>query len=180
MLSDILRPAKPDAPRTGAPMAERPIPIGAAEPVRADASLAAPRFGEAALKVLLAQLPVGVVLADRDGRLVYENEVARQVLEDCFHSPASTPPPAWSRAASKPYEEIEWRLARTLLTGELVRGEEIDYVAADDTRRWLSVSASPVRNAAGAIEAGVLTFEDVTARKQVGALEPWIESLARL
>ena len=37
-----------------------------------------------------------------------------------------------------------------------------------------------MRNAAGEIEAGVLTFADVTARKQAAALEPWVESLSRL
>src|SRR5215212_5970685 len=40
-------------------------------------------FGPAALRALLTQIPVGVLLTDREGRPVYENHAARRLLELC-------------------------------------------------------------------------------------------------
>lgn len=122
------------------------------------------RLGMAVLAALLEQLPVGVVVANGKGRIVllYENEFAERIR-------ASDPAKA------------EWPLARALLLGEAFRDEEIDVVMSDGTRRWLSVSATPIRTSPDRIDGAVVTFVDVTAGKQAAAAwGPVIEAFRRL
>jgi PAS domain-containing protein len=121
------------------------------------------RPGWAVLHALLEQLPVGVVVANAEGpvRVVYENELAQRIR--------------MSDSA-----KAEWPMARALLLGEVVRDEEINVAMTDGTRRWLSVSATPIRMEGDLIEGAVVTFVDVTASKQAAAWQPVIESLQRL
>ena len=118
-------------------------------------------FGPAALRALLEQLPVAVFLTDRQGRLVYANTEARR------------------RVAMLP-ETVGTLLGRVLLTGEVVRGEEVELAAPDGRRRWASVSLTAIAGADGDIEGAVLTMADVTDRRRVESWEPLMESLARL
>jgi PAS domain-containing protein len=142
------------------------------------------RLGPAVLHTLLAQLPVGVLVTDRRGRIIYENEFARRVLAAGSLSgnriTANGAPYTGLHADGSPYQKMEWPMARALLLGETVLGEEIDFISPDGTRRWLSVSASPVHAAPGRIDAAVGTCTDVTELKQAAALYPLIESLQRL
>lgn len=126
-------------------------------------SLKDARLGWAVLHALLEQLPVGVVVANAQGpvRVVYENELARGI-----------------RVSDS--AKAEWPMARALLLGEVVRDEEINVGMSDGTRRWLSVSATPIRTGGTLIEGAVVTFVDVTAAKQVAAWRPVVESLQRL
>ena len=121
------------------------------------------RLSMAILHALLEQLPVGVVVANGKGRIVilYENEIAQRIR-------LSDPTKA------------EWPMARALLLGEVVRDEQIDVVMSDGTRRWLSVSATPIRTDGEGPDGAVVTFVDVTAMKQAAAWGPVIESLQRL
>ena len=118
------------------------------------------RLGLAILHALLEQLPVGVVVANGKGRIVilYENEAAQRIR---VSDPA----------------KAEWPMARALLLGEVVRDEEFDVVMSDGTRRWVSVSATPIRTDANGAEGAVVTFVDVTATRQAAAWGPVIESL---
>jgi PAS domain-containing protein len=118
-------------------------------------------FGPAAIVALLAQLPVAVFLADRQGRLVYANAAARREIA---HLP----------------DVIGSILGRVLLTGETVRGEEIELTAVGACRRWAAVSATPLASTSGGIDGAVLTIEDLTDRKRVASWEPVMESLVRL
>jgi PAS domain-containing protein len=121
------------------------------------------RLGLAILHALLEQLPVGVVVANGKGRIVilYENEVAQRIR---VSNPA----------------KAEWPMARALLLGEVVRDEEIDVVMSDGTRRWLSVSATPIRTDANGPDGAVVTFVDITAVRQAPSWGPVIESLRHL
>jgi PAS domain-containing protein len=141
-------------------------------------------FGPAALRALLTQIPVGVLLTDREGRLVYENEAARRVLELCPPSGVDVAL-GWadglapSRAAPL-RAGIDSALARSLLTHEVVRDDEVELTGADGRPRWLSVSVTPVSNVAGEVEVAVLTIADVTDRKECQAWESVTETWARL
>jgi PAS domain-containing protein len=130
-------------------------------------------WAPAALDVLLARLPVGIVLTDRHGRVAYANGSARRLG-------AGYPGAPGDRAGAPLREKLEWRVARVLLTSEVVCYEEIDTLGADGSRSWLGVGATPVRGVDGAITGCVLTLEDATARKRLAAFEPMIESLSRL
>src|SRR3954469_25807052 len=80
------------------------------------------------LSTLLAQLPVGVVIANRDGALEVVNDFAKALSPQ--HRREGSPEPWVARAdlASDACEQIDWAIARTLLTGELIRDEAIQFL----------------------------------------------------
>src|SRR5688572_3122794 len=59
----------------------------------------------------------------------------------------------------------EWPLARSLRTGEVVRGEEIEIERGDGTRGFMRIHSSPVYDDTGTnMIAAVVIFDDVTDR----------------
>jgi len=130
------------------------------------------RLRLAVLEALLAQLDTGVLVLDADGRVAYENEAARRLRDDgdLLADRRSGPVTLASDLAT----------AHALLTGERVRDEEVEYFGTDGRRRWVRLSATPVRDASGTVAAVVATLVDATAAKHDAAWAPVIESLARL
>ena len=57
-------------------------------------------------------------------------------------------------------------LARSLLHGEVVEAEEYKILRADGDEALLSVNSAPIRDERGEIVAGVVAFNDITARKR--------------
>jgi signal transduction histidine kinase len=66
-----------------------------------------------------------------------------------------------------PYTKTEWPLARAILSGETVSGEEIEIVRLDGSRAIFSMNAAPIRDASGTVTAAVTAFYDVTHRRRV-------------
>ena len=117
---------------------------------------------------VLKSVGEGVIVADKDGKILLANEAARRLggLSDTDVSPAD-----WAlsfglyspdaRTLCKP-EDLP--LARAL-RGEEVRDVEI-YVKNDLVDGvWVSVSGSPVRDRDGNITGGTVIFRDITERK---------------
>jgi len=130
------------------------------------------RLRPAVLEALLAQLEVGVMVLDADGRAAFANDAARRLRDDGdVVADRRSGPVSWATDLAS---------ARALLTGETIRDEEVEFFAADGRRRWVHVSATPVRDAAGDVAAVVCTLSDATAAKRAAAWTPVIESLARL
>jgi PAS domain-containing protein len=100
------------------------------------------------MAALVDRLPVGVLIADRDGNLELANELTRAQLE------------------RHPIPALAWIIARVLLTGEMVRKEEVTCLAAHNEWRTLHVCAVPVREAPGVITHALLTLVDVTHRNR--------------
>ena len=126
----------------------------------------------ARLQVIVANMPVGVFIADADGALVGINEQARTVWGG---------PPIVDSAAEyaryegywpdtgKRLEAHEWAMARALTRGEVVVAETIDIVRFDGTRATILNNAAPFRDATGRITGGVVVVVDVTERKRADA-----------
>lgn len=122
------------------------------------------------LEAVLQQMPAGLVVAEApSGRLVLMNQQVQQMLHGSF--------PLVGRVEDylqyemfypdgRLYAPEEIPLARSLTTGEVVRGEEITIVCGDRTRRTFLADSSPIRNAEGEIVAGVVTFYDITEQKR--------------
>jgi PAS domain S-box-containing protein len=123
------------------------------------------KAAELKLQGVLQQLPVGVVIADADGRVVLGN---RQ-LEDMGLSAqagarlADTPFVGW-RPDGTHYTLDEFPLLRSLRQGDVVRGEEITYVRRDGARRTIEANSAPILDS-GEIVAGVVVMQDVTERR---------------
>jgi PAS domain S-box-containing protein len=125
------------------------------------------------LEAVLQQMPAGVIIAEAPtGKLILGNQQVEQIWRQPFRP--STDIDQYQayqgfHEDGTPYAPEEWPLARAILTGEAVEGEEIQFRRGDDTWGTMEVYATPVLNAQGEIIAGVVTFRDVTERKQAEA-----------
>ncbi|HEX9172256.1 MAG TPA: PAS domain-containing protein [Telluria sp.] len=155
------------------------------EPKRAEADLlaserAAHQAAEQAeserrrLDALLDAVPVGIALADTDGRLIRTNHANRRLWGESLPLSGNVDQyeafKGWWADGSvrhgQPLAPHEWALARVL------RGEEApnDVVAIEPfgepgVRRTVVLSAAPVRDAQGRIAGGVVAQVDITARE---------------
>jgi signal transduction histidine kinase/PAS domain-containing protein len=154
------------------------------------------------IEAILAAMADGVLVFDRDGRLLHENPAAREILS----------PPL--RAANDPrtINELGWlvnlrdelgqplpleqRPSARVLRGETLRGAsamDVTSSADDGCDVLLNVSGAPIRGPNGQVVGGVLILRDVTERRQLerraheaaqeaearaGQLEAVLESIA--
>lgn len=127
----------------------------------------------ARLAAVLDHLPAGVMLAEAPvGRLVMGNRQVEAILGMPFfqaeHVGEYSEYPGY-HSDGQPYEPEEWPLARSLRTGEVVQGEEIEIHRADGHRVIILCSSAPIRDRAGQISSAVVTFVDVTALRRAEA-----------
>src|SRR5207247_1306093 len=110
-----------------------------------------------------------VVIADAaTGRILHSNRHVEEILRRPL-------PPALERYEEyrgfhpdgRPYRSEEWPLTRAIRSGEVVAGEEMDFVRGDGVRTTLFTSAAPIRDRDGRIIAGAVTFYDLTERKRI-------------
>ena len=130
---------------------------------------AALRKSEETLSAVLDSLPVGIVIAEANGRIVRTNKANDDLWAN---------PPAetanwqqygdwvgyWPETGERIKAE-EWALARALRTGEVVTGDLVEVQQFGTGERRFSLNnAAAVRDAAGNIVAGVVAQLDVTDR----------------
>ncbi|RKD93547.1 PAS domain-containing protein [Halopiger aswanensis] len=122
------------------------------------------------LETLFEVLPVGVIVAESDGRIVEVNETAKEIWGGRLFEAESVAeyeryPAVWADSG-EPVEPDEWTLAR-VLEGEEVRDPDVfEIEAADGERRIISAEGMPIRDAAGDVVRGVVTITDVTDRRE--------------
>lgn len=133
------------------------------------------------LDILLTQLPVGVVFASRNGTFETVNHVARALFDE--HQRAYGTREPWITQSEYRYqglEPINWIVARVLLTGEIVRNEQFQYIGPRDEWRTLSVNATPIKDPHGDVSQALVTFTDVTDVNRAREWEPLIRAISRL
>jgi PAS domain S-box-containing protein len=127
----------------------------------------------ARLATVLDQLPAGVILAEApSGRLLMGNRRLESIIGLPF-----IPAEGISEYSlypgfhldGRPYMPEEWPLARSLLKGEVVKGEEIEIQRTDGTRTIVLAASSPIWDREGRIVAGVVTFVDVSELRRAEA-----------
>ncbi|ADB59417.1 multi-sensor signal transduction histidine kinase [Haloterrigena turkmenica DSM 5511] len=122
------------------------------------------------LETLFDVLPVGVVVADADGRIRQANDTAREIWGgDVFNTDTVAEYeryPVWSADSGERISPEEMTLAR-VLDGEEVTEPDIYEIEADDgERRIVRVEGMPVRNERGEVARGVVTLTDITDRRE--------------
>ncbi|MDQ3820696.1 MAG: hypothetical protein M3362_23845, partial [Acidobacteriota bacterium] len=126
---------------------------------------------QALLEEVLRQMPAAVIIAEAgSGRIILGNKQVEEIWgHPVLPSMSVSEYGKWRgfHADGHPLEAEEWPLARSLTSGELVAGEEIEIERDDGTRRTILVSSAPIYNRDRSIVAGVVTFYDITQRKQV-------------
>jgi PAS domain S-box-containing protein len=113
----------------------------------------------AQLQAVLAQLPLGVAIADAGtGQLVMRNDAVERIWQ--HEVPLGQPLPEYGS------ENGESPLRRAIASGEIAIGELQDFLRADGRWGTMEVNAAPVRDPAGGIVAGVAIINDVTDRRR--------------
>ncbi|GFO54778.1 hypothetical protein GMSM_17850 [Geomonas sp. Red276] len=120
------------------------------------------------LDAVLSSLPVGVWIADKQGRLVGKNQEADRIW--CGTAPLVESPeeyrqyPSWDAATGKAIEVEGYPLARALVTGKPVQPAEYRIRRFDGTDGVVLVSAAPVLDRDGRLLGAVATNLDITQR----------------
>ncbi len=121
------------------------------------------------LDAVLDALPVSIIIADPDGRIVRMNRASNRIWG--HGAPASKNIAGyqewvgyWPDTGERIQPE-QWALSRAILKGEVSTEERVDIERFQDGKRAiLELSAAPVRNAGGQIIGGVVASADVTER----------------
>ena len=116
------------------------------------------------------QMPVGVVVADvPGGRLVSVNAQMTQIFRASFNPVADLNGyKEWIgfHNDGTSYSALEWPLARTVISGKPVRGEEIRIQRGDGTAGFIRMSSAPVVDDDGNIVAAVAIVVDITDQRK--------------
>jgi signal transduction histidine kinase len=126
--------------------------------------------GQFSLKPVVDELPMGLVVVDASGRVIYTNSlVDRTWRQQAIHRLDISESAEWRgfHANGRPYLPEEWPLARSLSKGEVVDSEEVRIVRGDGTTSYELVSSTPVRGSSGRIVGAVVTMIDTTHRHLV-------------
>ncbi len=124
------------------------------------------------LETLVQLLPVGVVVADADGRLVRANDRAREMWGGDVFAAQSVPEydPSWTTVrwadTGEPVPPEERTLARALRGEEVTDPDEFAFESLDGDRRVVRSYGMPIRDAEGRIARGVVVQIDVTELRE--------------
>lgn len=122
------------------------------------------------LGLVLDSMDVGVVIADRQGRITRINPAAARII-GCDSSNAAAFERRWYEATflpdgGSPALRLDRPLAKAA-HGESIEGEEILFMHPELWEGiWLQVTARPLVDTAGARYGGLLVFRDVTLQKR--------------
>ncbi len=128
------------------------------------------RQNEATLNAVLESLPVGVVIADKNGGLLRVNRVVNEIwglhLETKNWEQYQDWVGYWPDTGER-LQAHEWAMSRALLQGETVVGELVECEQfGTGRRRFILNNAAPIRDSSGEITAGVVVEIDVTDQKR--------------
>lgn len=123
------------------------------------------RTSEQLLRTVFDLIPVGVWLADREGKITLVNAAgqriwrgARYVGQEKFDEYKG-----WWVESGEPIAPEEWGLSRAVRRGETSRGELIRIQCFDGSFKTVINFAAPIRSDAGEIVGAVAVNEDVTS-----------------
>jgi PAS domain S-box-containing protein len=120
------------------------------------------------LSTLLESLPVGVLIADPDGRICQTTEEVSRILNtqsteaDCYGEILG-----WWDTAGKTLKDTNGPLARALQKGESSHSERIQIRQFNGRVKAIFASASPLRGLDGRIVGAVILIQDLTETKKI-------------
>ena len=130
-------------------------------------ALAALGESEARLSAVLQQLPVGLGVMDRNGRLTMSNAIMRAFVAEKIPSRDPRQMSRWRAfdEVGNPIPPDEWPAARALRGQTVSPGMEMSYTADGGREIWTRVNSAPLRDGAGEIIGAIVVIEDVNERK---------------
>ena len=122
------------------------------------------------IEAVLEQMPAGVVILEAPSwRPILSNTATARIFRHPFVLPGGM---NWYTQAADPnaddlsvqtYQQV---VSRSVETGKIITGEEVQILKGDGTQGILSISSAPIRDPEGRVTAVVLVLEDITERKQ--------------
>ena len=134
-----------------------------------DRALEELRIERETLQGMLDSLPVGVLMATPDGRIVRGN----REVERIFRHPLLPTPNVEAHGQWIAYHNDgrrvageEYPLPRAIKSGLPVPAEELLYQRGDNTLAWVSLSAAPIHDTRGDLLGGVVAVLDVDSQRR--------------
>jgi PAS domain S-box-containing protein len=123
------------------------------------------RASEQRLRTVIDLLPIGLYIADRDGKLTQTNPAGERIWQGVRHVGPERygEYKAWWVETGKPIAPEEWAVARAVRKGETSSGELIRIQCFDGSFKTVINWAAPIRSDAGEIVGAVAVNEDVTS-----------------
>lgn len=121
------------------------------------------------LHSVIQQLPVGVLIADQNGKIVQANKQVSEILGRKIplgHHIGKDEPLVQSRLRNKPVRKSNSPLLQALLTGKEIPGKEYAFIK-NEKEHTIQVSASPILNNKGKVIAAASIIADITEQKQL-------------
>ncbi|WP_440771141.1 PAS domain-containing protein [Natronorubrum sp. DTA28] len=121
-------------------------------------------------ETLFEVLPVGVEVADADGRLLEVNETAIEIWGE--GPPETDAIEDYSRHSGRwadtgePVADDEWAMVRVLEGEALTEPHVYELEGGNGDKRIVLAHGMPVRDETGAVRRGVVTLTDVTERRE--------------
>src|SRR3990172_3047432 len=124
----------------------------------------------ALLKAVINNAPEGIVIADKEARVLLTNPAADKL----YARPVPFGKPYESHAElhivhpdGTPYDPHDLPLTRSALDGEVYTNAELAIIWPDGQKRDLLVHTAPLRDDEGNIMGAVGVFQDITERKHI-------------
>lgn len=124
---------------------------------------------EALLRTVFETLPVGVWIADKEGRIIQGNQAGQQIWKGAKYVGVDQfkEYKGWWVKTGKKIKPEEWGVARAVKKGEISTNEEIEIECFDGTRRIINNAAVPILNDKQEIIGAIAINEDITERKKI-------------
>lgn len=120
------------------------------------------------LSALLESLPVGVLVADVEGRICQSTETAQRILKaDLTDGDSYGELVGWWDCAGQMIKVQHGPLARALRAGETTHSEPLAIRCLDGTAKTILASVSPLRGLDGRTIGAVVLIRDVTEAKKI-------------
>jgi CheY-like chemotaxis protein len=135
------------------------------------------------LSAVLESLPVGVMIADVEGRICQITEEVSRILRSVepVENDAYDKILGWWDAKGKVLKNEQGPLSRALRRGERSHSEAIRIQCLDGSVKTIVASASPLRGLSGEIVGAVVLLQDITESKKIEeALEERVTKLVAL
>jgi PAS domain S-box-containing protein len=123
------------------------------------------------LNAMMEVLPIGMVLADEQGKFLRFNQASEVVWGKPTPSPQEIAEyeayKGWWPDTGQPLAPEDWMLVRAVNRGEVCSGTEVEIETFDGQRKVAFFTAAPIRDDSGVIIGGVATVMDISERKRL-------------
>ena len=120
---------------------------------------------------MLDNLPVGVWVLDRDGRIMFGNPAGRAIWGGARYLGLEEfgAYRGWWADSGEPIAPGDWAAARAILKGETSLNEAVNIETFDGAQKTILNSAVPLRSLSGEIIGAILVNQDITDQRAAEA-----------